>query len=66
MKVVSFDGFFPLVVPSRLRIFQGADHFPPTGENGSKWVEMGGKCEKNAFDRKFIMTNIVACIEVTL
>ena len=57
MKVVSFDGFFPLVVPSRLRIFQGANHFPPTGENGSKWGEVWEKCiwQKIYYDKHYSM-----------
>ena len=44
MKVVSIDSFFPLIVPSRLRIFQGANRFPPTG--GNAWGRGGQVWEK--------------------
>ena len=43
--------------------FRGRTVFPPRGEmlGGA-----GGRYEKNAFDKKIILTNIVARLRVTL
>ena len=44
MKVVSIDSWYPWGVSSRLRIFQGANRFPPTG--GNAWGRGGQVWEK--------------------
>ena len=45
-----------------LHFFEGWTPFP---QGGNAWGR-GGEYEKNAFDRKFLLTNIVARIKVTL